>query len=161
MPTSARENDQFVGQACDGRGLTESRHNKLSLVESVSIRAKLGSRGGVLTVHSMNVLLGAYPCQSAVAAQGKTGMCRRPRFGCRLGIFSPSCRQIRSTRLRFTQWPQCKDHGALNRYNVGLLSSIWRSIWSTWCTITKLSASMNSPFGSAPTRQSTNSRFRV
>ena len=34
----------------------------------------------------------------------------RPRFGCRSGTFSPSCLQIRSTRLWFTPQPSMREH---------------------------------------------------
>ena len=40
----------------------------------------------------------------------------RPRFGCRLGTFSPSCLQIRSTRLWFTSQPSIRSRFVIWRY---------------------------------------------
>ena len=40
----------------------------------------------------------------------------RPRFGCRLGTFSPSCLQIRSTRLWFTSQPSMRSRFVICRY---------------------------------------------
>ncbi len=40
----------------------------------------------------------------------------RPRFGCRLGTFSPSCLQIRSTRLWFTAQPSIRSRFVIWRY---------------------------------------------
>ena len=40
---------------------------------------------------------------------------RRPRFGCRCGTFSPSRRQIRSTRLAFTTHPERRSSAVIRR----------------------------------------------
>ena len=39
----------------------------------------------------------------------------RPRFGCRSGTFSPSCLQIRSTRLCFTPQPSMRSMSVTRR----------------------------------------------
>ena len=39
----------------------------------------------------------------------------RPRLGCFLGTFSPSRRQIRSTRLSFTSQPASRSKAAILR----------------------------------------------
>ena len=40
---------------------------------------------------------------------------RRPRFGCLAGTFSPSRRQIRSTRLSLTSQPAWRSNSAILR----------------------------------------------
>ena len=39
-----------------------------------------------------------------------------PRFGCRCGTFSPSRRQIRSTRFLFTSQPVSRSGAVIRRY---------------------------------------------
>ena len=41
---------------------------------------------------------------------------RRPRLGCLAGTFSPSHRQIRSTRFLFTVQPALRSNAVIRRY---------------------------------------------
>lgn len=45
---------------------------------------------------------------------------RRPRFSCRCGTFSPSRRQMRSTRLRYNRWKRWGEMGVFVHMIKGL-----------------------------------------
>ena len=72
----------------------------------------LGRHSPRLTVVGPDVILMQWPESEHEPSLSHN----RPRFGCRLGTFSPSCLQIRSTRLWFTSQPSIRSRFVICRY---------------------------------------------